>query len=157
MGVKLGLIIVSIILIVAGYFVVRFAGPLGLIILFASLIIGFGGGYFLSKIKVRRENKIIERNAREVLAGKRKNAIEIDGVEYDATKFKVRNEDDNEVLIDLEGGGIIKNVKRKIKKRKKRKRKNQIKDCSTVREDVPSIRKKKRDTRTIIRRIRRFG
>ena len=49
-------------------------------------------------------DKKILKNAKDFLAGKRENKIKIDGQEYDATQFIVRDKDDNKELIDLKGG-----------------------------------------------------
>lgn len=132
------------------------------IIIFFSLIFGFLIGFILAKFFISRVNKKIIEDAKQVLAGKKENFLEIDGKKYDATKFKIRKEDGTEVIIDLKGGGIEKNVKRK-KDVEKGKVKDKIPDCPPPRKDVHSIgdssptRRNKKQTSRIPNRIRRFG
>lgn len=149
MGAKIGLFIMAVVLVAAGLFIIQFVGLLGLGILVVSLIFGFIIGLLLSKIKIKKEDKMIIKNAKEVLAGTRENILEIDGVKHEATKFVVRDEDDEDILIDLKGGVTTKHATKE-----KGTKQSEIPDCSPPRKDMPSIGKKKRDTRN---RIRRFN
>ncbi len=72
-----------------------------------SLIIGIVIGIQFFKYNEKKQNKKLLENAQDVLDGKRENKIKIDGEEFDATMFRVRDKDDNEILIDLQGGGEV--------------------------------------------------
>lgn len=76
------------------------------------VIIGIFIGIQLFKFYIRRMSKKLLDNAMKVLNGTMENKIKIDGQEYDATKFMVRDENDNEKLIDLKGGETIQNGRR---------------------------------------------
>ena len=120
-------------------------------VVLVSLGLGLGMGYLAAKFVSYKRNKKLIKNAKEVIEGKRENYIEIEGKKYPAERFKVRNEDGREVIIDLKGG-LEKDVNKKDKERKESFRK----DSSFVREDSRSNRKKKRDSGRRDR-IRRFG
>ena len=85
------------------------------IVIIVSLIVGAFLGTFFSKVKKGREDKKIMDDATDVLAGKKKNTIKIDGQEYDAYIFKTRNEDGSETITELQGGIQTKNGKKDIK------------------------------------------
>lgn len=92
------------------------------LVLFAvifSLALGFLIGYIISRIFISKENKIIEKNAREVLENQRDNVLEVDGIKYDATKFRNRNEEGDEIITDLKDGGIEKPAEKKEMKESK--------------------------------------
>ncbi len=96
-----------------------------IIILLVIAILGGSLGYFLAKLIDFKRNKKQLRNAIEVMEGKRENFIEIDGIKYDATKFKVRGDDGKEITIDLRK--LIKENKENIKKNKNPKEKKILK------------------------------
>lgn len=129
-----------------------------------SLIIGiFIGTQVFKWYNKKQEKKILE-NAKEVLEGKRDNKIKIDGEEYDATKFLLRDNSGKEVLIDLKEGGKIQNGRREenssgIEEVQKQEIETPIKTSNSGREDSRSIGEKKRfiRVRSILSRIRRFG
>ena len=134
---------------------------IGLILLFLSLIFGVFFGYLGSKFFLRREHKKQEKNAKEVLAGKRKNQIEIDGQIYEANKFRIRTDEGREIIIDLKGGGKIENAKENNKKETRREKEEESEmesDHRTSWKNSNSTRGKERTSkRNGFRRIRRFG
>ena len=78
---------------------------IALIIVFSSLFLGIGIGYYLCRYFKKKEAIRDEEEAKEFLAGKRPNVLEIDGKKYDATKFKMRKENgEEEVLLDVKTG-----------------------------------------------------
>lgn len=120
-----------------------------------SLIIGVFIGIKFFKYHDRKQNRKILENAEEVLSGRRENKIKIDGEEYNATRFRVRGKDNEEVIIDLQEGGEIQNGNE-----------NEISSgtegiqnekVETVRETSSGSGEKKRITRVGLSRIRRFG
>ncbi len=122
-----------------------------------SLILGAFIGVKVFKVyNKKQEDKIVE-NAKEVLSGKRDNKIKIDGEEYDATKFLMRDNDGNEVSIDLKEGGKIQDGRReedipRIEEVSKQ-------EVETPKEISSGSGEKKRTprVRSILSRIRRFG
>lgn len=122
-----------------------------------ALIVGAFGGALLFKFKSKRNDKQEIKNALEVLEGKRKNVIVVEGKEYEARKFVMRDEDDNEIIIDLQEGGITTpHGKKENKEVSKdiREGYEEVIDSPPVREDSISPGKKKRNLRG---RLRRFG
>lgn len=113
-----------------------------------SLIIGIAGGILFHRINEGKKNKQIIKNALEVLEGKRENSITVDGEKYDATKFIMKDENDEEIMIDLKGGGKIQYGKTEN---------NQKTLLSHTGEDSTSSRKGKRTPRRIQGRLSRFG
>lgn len=128
-----------------------------IIICIVSIIFGAFIGIKLFKNYNRKNNKKLEENAREVIAGRKENKIIIDGQEYDATKFRVRDNDNNEKLIDLKGGEIIKDGRREEGSTRVEEIPEQ--EVKTSGETSNSIGKKKRFARirSILSRTRRFG
>ncbi len=125
-----------------------------------SLIVGIFIGIQLFKSYDKKQDKKIIENAEEVLSGKRDNKIKIDGEEFNATKFRVRDEEDKEIIIDLQGGGTEQNGTRQKDSPGAEEIPEQ--DVETTGENSSSNRKlmrdsteKKRNPRT--RRARRFG
>ena len=123
-----------------------------------SLVFGSLIGVGIFKLYNYRLNKKLLKNATEVLEGKRDNKIIIDGKKYDATKFRIRDDSDKEILIDLKGGGTIQYGKIKEKGTS-----CEIKDSPdlgghdfTDGEDSNSTRKEKRTSSTRPRRTRKF-
>jgi len=128
------------------------------VVILTSLIIGLFIGWLFAKIIISKKNKKIIKEAKEVIEGKRENFIEIDGVKYPAERFKLRNDDGKEIIIDLKGGKIIKDESKKELKEKQSEIINE--NNSNIRENSRSFGKEKRDSRTRNgrwRRIRRFG
>lgn len=122
----------------------------------ASLVFGVGLGFLMKRISEARNNKKIINNAIEVMQGKRKNSMNIDGKEYDARKFVTRGEDGKETIIDLQGGVEEQNGKEEIKEIGEVSEEVPINPL--VVKDSPSIGKRKRNLRRINgRRISRFG
>lgn len=129
-----------------------------IIICFVSLIIGALGGIQFSKIRDRKQDKKILENAEEFLSGKRDNKIKIDGEEFDATKFIVRDKEEKEILIDFQKGGV--NVQHgRQQDRVPGLKEIQEQEVKTPKETSGGSREKKRTTRarSIFSRIRRFG
>ncbi len=120
-----------------------------------SLIVGSFIGIIIFKIYNRRVNKKILKNANEVLDGTRKNILKHDGEEYDARVFRLRDEHNNQIIIDLKGGGMQKNAEQK--KETNKVPEQEIQDSPIIEEDSRSNRKKKRNIGKILRRVRRFG
>lgn len=124
---------------------------------FLVFIAGMLMGYFGAKIIIAKRNKKIMKNLVEVLDGKRENFIEIEGVKYPAEKFRLRNNKNQEILIDLKGGSIKQNVSKKNFKKER----GQIfkKDNhSLIRKNSRGFREEERTIRGGSgRRIRRFG
>ena len=122
-----------------------------------SFIIGIFIGIKLFKFYSHKLDKKILENAEEVLSGKRENKIKIDGEEYDATKFLLRDKKGNQILVDLKGGGKVQNGRRK----KDSTRIEEISDqeIETIGEISEGGGKKKRTSRirSIFSRTRRFG
>lgn len=83
------------------------------LIILGAIIIGVAVGAILLKIYTKRLEANILQGARDVMNGKRKNSIKIDGVEHDATKFKVRNGDEEEDLLEF-GKGSARKVAQKL-------------------------------------------
>ncbi len=127
-----------------------------IIVIIISIFAGFFVGFMFHRIYNKKIEKTILKNAQEVLKGERKNTITIEGKEYDATKFIVRDKENNEKIIDLKGGGITKNGK--TKERSKQGSREEVKDSFSIRKNSPSVRKKKRDIGAVLyRRLRTFG
>ena len=125
-----------------------------IVILIVALIVGVFLGIVITKISIKRKNKEELKNAQEVLDGKRDNFIEVDGIKYDATKFRMEGEDGKEIIIDLKGGYKKYDGE---KKHKKEKGNNPKETPECPRKDSRSRREKKRNIGRISRRIRRFG
>lgn len=126
-----------------------------IIIVIVSLIFGFLFGILLGRIKSKRQNKKEIEDAQKVLSGERDNFIEIDGVKYDATKFRLEGEDGTEIVINLKGGyKKIEDAKENLKKERKK-----LENHPPIpQKNSNSIREKKRVVGTSNRRrIRRFG
>jgi hypothetical protein len=126
-----------------------------LIVCFISLIVGGFIGIKLFKSHDKKKNIELVKNAKEVLEGNRKNTIIIDGQEYDATRFILRDKEDNEKLIDLKGG-TIQDGPREISSAESKIEGEGVK----INEEAGgSSREKKRTSRirSVISRIRRFG
>ena len=124
------------------------------IVIIVCTILGFIFGIFTVKILLKIQDRKIKKNAEEVIEGKRDNFIEVDGEKIPANKFRLRNDDGTEKIINLKGGTEEDVTKTKNKKTTKE---TISKDNSYSREDSSSIRKKKRDTRRRTSRIRRYG
>lgn len=121
-----------------------------------SLIIGiFIGAKYFKYYNKKQDKKILE-NAEEVLSGKRDNKIKIDGQEYEATKFIVKDKEDNETIIDLKGGGTQHGRRQEDSARIEEIPEQEVKDTE---ETCNSSGKKKRIARirSIFSRTRRFG
>ncbi len=131
------------------------------IVIVISLIFGAFLGTILSKIKKGREDKKILKDATEVLAGKKKNTIIIDGQEYDAYIFKTRDEDGGEIITALQGGTQTKHGKKDIKEKESREGEVEIgivdEDSLSPGEGQRTSGEKKRHSRGFFRRLRRFG
>lgn len=83
-----------------------------------SVAIGIIIGLFMAKYKYKKEEKSLMENLIEVMDGKRENSIEIDGKKYDASKFRTKDKNGKESLIDLKGGEIKQNAKAKEEENK---------------------------------------
>jgi hypothetical protein len=120
-----------------------------------SIIIGAFIGIKCVKFYNRKQDKKILQNAKEVLAGGKENKILIDGQEFKATKFRLKDNNGKEILIDLEGGGEVQDVESKNQESKRK----EVRHSSSSRQDSSSDGEKKRTSgiRSIISRIRRFG
>lgn len=115
-----------------------------------ALIFGIGFGILSYRFWILKSDKKIMKNLLEVLDGKRKNEIEIDGEIYDAYKFKLRDKDGNETLIDLKGGDVEQDGKEESIKES-----NNIEGfVPELEEDSRSPRKRKRNNGE---RLGRFG
>jgi len=137
-----------------------------IIICVISLILGALIGIQLFRIYNNKINKKLLKNAKEVLEGKRKNIITIDGCEYDATKFITKDKNGNNILTDLKGGDIVEygTKEKEINKEEYigeeignsqhpgENRKSNGEKCGSSREEKRTSRR-----RSIISRIRRFG
>ena len=77
-----------------------------IITLVLSLALGICLGIVGFKIYISKQNKKLIGNAELVLKGKRDNKIKIDGQEYEAPKFIVKDKDGNKKIIDVQGGSI---------------------------------------------------
>ncbi len=133
------------------------ADTLVIIVGFFSLIIGAFIGIKLFKFySVKLDKKIIE-NAKDVLSGKRENKIKIDGQDYDANKFRVRDEDDKEIIIDLQGGGTVQDGRREESSAGIEE--VQEHEVEAVKEVSGGSGEKKRTSRvrSVLSRFRRFG
>ena len=123
------------------------------IVVIVCLILGFLIGFFMVKILTRIENKRITKQAEEVLEGKRENFIEVEGKKIPAEKFRLKDEDGNEKVINLKGGIEEDATKKEIE--------NTEEIIPNIdppnRKDSPSIREKKRIIRGRTSRIRRYG
>ena len=128
-----------------------------IIVCFLSFIIGIFIGIKIFKIYNRKLDKKILKNAGEVLSGKRENKIKIDGEEYDATKFLLRDKNNNQILIDLKGGGKVQNGRKQEDSTRTKEVSNQ--EVETIGEFSEGGGKKKRTSRirSIFSRTRRFG
>ena len=66
----------------------------------------FGGmflGIFLAKRKFKKESERLIKNALEVIQGERENSIEIEGKKLVVDTFVVRDDDDKDIKIKLNG------------------------------------------------------
>jgi len=104
-------------------------------VLIITPIIGIFFGIWLAKIHLLRQQRKLEKNAIEVIEGKRKNILKIDGVEYDATKFKVRNNDGKEVVIEFGSGKKEKQEEAEVIKEEKPKKKPKKKNATNKRKN----------------------
>lgn len=120
-----------------------------------SLIVGGFIGAKVYKYYSKKLDKKLLENAKEVLSGKRENKIKIDGQEYDVNKFRVRDEDDKEIVIDLKGGGTVQHGRRK--EDSPRVEEIQKQEVEAPREVSSGSGEKKRTTRARLSRTRRFG
>lgn len=126
------------------------------IVCILSLIVGPLIGILLFKIYNNKKEKKILDNAKEVLNGTRENKIIIDGEEYNANIFRLRDKDNKQILIDLKGGGTIQDGRRK--ENPERIEEVQEQKAEALGEMGSGDREKKRAVRTRpISRIRRFG
>lgn len=135
-----------------------------IIIGITTLFVGAFLGAQFFKVYTKRQNKKILKNAEEVLSGKRENKIKIDGEEFDANRFIIKDKDNNETIVDLQGGGIEQNGTREKSSTRAEEIPNQDVEVdgkvdSGSREISRGRRKEKRPTRvrSITPRIRRFG
>lgn len=128
-----------------------------IIVCFLSLIVGIFIGAKLYKFFSRKLDEKLLANAEEVLSGKRENKIKIDGEEYDATKFVLRDKDGNKVLVDLKGGGTVQNGRKQEDSTRIEEIPEQ--EVEAIKEISRSSGKKKRTSRirSIFSRTRRFG
>ena len=129
-----------------------------IIVCFLSFIIGIFIGIKIFKIYNRKLDKKILKNAGEVLSGKRENKIKIDGEEYDATKFLLRDKNNNQILIDLKGGGKVQHGRKQEDSTRTKEVSNQ--EVETIGEVSEGGGKKKRTSRIrskFFSRTRRFG
>lgn len=113
-------------------------------------------GWFTAKIIISKRKKKLVKEAIEIIEGKKENFILIDGVKHPAEKFKVKDEEGKEFLIDLKGGTIKQDEK---KERPSRKKEIIRQNNSIVGKNSRGTRKKKRNPRARSGggRIRRFG
>ena len=127
-------------------------------IFIGTVFFGFLIGYVLSKRSIKKQNKKLVENFNEFLDGKRDNFVEFDGVKYSAEKFLVRNEEGNEIIIDLKGGRIEpKEYGTKEEKQKDKKPSKGNKSITNKNSRSPRKRKRNHGKRTDRRRRRRFG
>lgn len=133
------------------------ANTLVILVCLLSLIFGVLIGVQFFKIYNRKKDGDILKNAKEVLDGTRDNSITVDGEKLDATLFRLRKDDGEEIVIDLKGGGAIQDGRRK--EDPKGAEGIQEQETETFREISGCGGEEKRFTRTrsIISRIRRFG
>ena len=72
----------------------------------AILLIGIGVGIWIGKFWAKISNSIankkINKGGEEVLKGERENKFDLDGKLIDVKKFKLRNENGKEYIIDLD-------------------------------------------------------
>ena len=70
-----------------------------------GVVIGLSAGYLLSKRGIKIYESIVEKallkNAYAVIKGDKKNEIEIDGKLMNVNRFKVRDDKDKGIIIDL--------------------------------------------------------
>ncbi len=99
----------------------------------AAIVLGFFMGLFISKYISNKRDKKIMKNLQEVMDGKRENCIEVDGIKYHANRFRIRDEDGNENIVDLKGG-LLKHEEENNEEN------NERKSEEDLREDAPNIR-----------------
>ena len=119
------------------------------IVAVAALLLGVTIGIVSYKIHNHIISKRLVKNAKEVIDGKRKNSIKIDGKEYDATNFRLKDKDGENILVDLKGGGEIQDGKtRKTKSLEEESKLEEVEHISSPRQDSDSNGEEKRPTRT---------
>ena len=124
-----------------------------ILVIVASLIFGVLIGIIIFRIHLLRENRKFLKGLQEVIEGKRKNSIFIDGKEYEALRFKLKDKEGKNIIVDLKGGGMIENAEEKSSKEDSREK--DIPYSPPLGEDSPSPRKGKRTLRTRFRKSRR--
>jgi len=65
-----------------------------------SLLLGIFIGFIFFKFNMKRIETNLILNAEEFMEGKRENKISIDGVEYEAKRFRLRDENGKEIVIE---------------------------------------------------------
>lgn len=129
---------------------------LAITVLSVIALVSFILGWLFAKIVISRRNKKLLKNLEEVMEGEKENFVEFEGVKYPAEKFRLRDENNKEILIDLKGGKIEQDAN---KENIKKERKKIIRESNPpIRENSRSVGKKKRNSRARDgRRFRRFG
>lgn len=85
--------------------------PVGLILV-GFAIIGFSAGFLFQKISSKINDRIIKKNMMKVLKGEKENMITLEnGKKQDVSKFIVKGEKDEVMIIDFKGKAqeILKN------------------------------------------------
>lgn len=106
----------------------------------SSLFLGILSGYIMFRIKTKRNEKKLIKEAEKFLSGEKENSIEIDGKKYGAYCFKLKDDNGKEIIINVKGGdnGEEKNSEEGIEF---------IEDNPTIRKVSDSNGKKQQDTR----------
>jgi cell division protein FtsI/penicillin-binding protein 2 len=131
---------------------------LAISIIFGAVLVGIVIGFFATKLFFWRQQVKHEKQAKEVIEGKRKNQIEIDGQVFDATKFRIRDEKGKEIIINLKGG-TVEYATEKSKKNPRQKESEVESYNRNFRKDSSSDGGKERTLKGGSRfgRVRRFG
>lgn len=72
-----------------------------ILLLIFSIFVGIYAGLFAVKLNQKRNDALLLKGVYDMLDGKRKNQIDLDGRLIDVKRFKVRDDNDNEIVIDL--------------------------------------------------------
>ena len=100
-----------------------------ILILLLGAFLGWAFGITGAKIKKSILERTIVKNAKKVIDGDKKNqTLDENGKLYEVDRFKVRNEKDEEILIDLSGNKVDELKKEKISLLPTIKNKPKIKD-----------------------------
>ncbi len=85
-----------------------------MIVIIVSLICGIAIGMWCHKIYHKKQEKLIEKQAKDVMEGKRENNFDLDGKIIKVDRFKLRDDEGNEKVVDITNNPIKEEINKDV-------------------------------------------